>query len=107
MSRAKPVSFYLALLVVFHPKPVRLLSKPRAGRHGAEGGDHVAVHIENLDHRVRGKLIASGSEFHGSGNFLRSDESVGRVVAIERDCERVSCQLRPCSLFSLSCFGSA
>jgi len=83
------VSFCLALQIVFHFKPVRLLFKPRGGRHGAEGGDHVAVRIENFDHRVRGKLVAASSEFHGSRNFLRSDESAARVVAIESECERV------------------
>ncbi len=65
------------------------LFKPRAGGHGAEGGDDVAVRIENLDRRMRGKLVAAGSELQGSGNFLRSDESAARIVAIERECERV------------------
>lgn len=89
MERAKPRIFLLIFEGCLSPQRVCLLFKPRTGRTGAEGGDHVAVHIENLDHRVRGKVIATGSEFQGSGNFLGSDENTVRVVAIERECERV------------------
>jgi hypothetical protein len=75
--------------VVFHFERVRLLFKPGGGRPAAEGGDQVAVCVENFYHRVRCKLIAAGPEFHGSGNFVRSDENAARVVSIERECERV------------------
>jgi hypothetical protein len=70
-------------------KPIRFLFEPRAGRPGAEGGDHVVVRIQNFDDSVRCKLIAAGSEFHGRRNFLRSDENAARVIAIERECVRV------------------
>ena len=54
---------------------------------GAEGGDHVAVRIENLDYRMRYKLIAACREFQSRRNFLRSDKNAARVIAII--CERV------------------
>ena len=65
----------------------RCLFKPRARGRSAEGGDHVVVSVQNTDYRMRYKLIAACSEFQGRRNFLRSDKSAARVIAII--CERL------------------
>ncbi len=49
MDAPNPGSFCLALLVVFHFKPLRLLFKPRSSPRGARGKDQIAVGVEDLD----------------------------------------------------------
>src|SRR4029077_8776732 len=65
------------------------LFKPRASDYSAEGAAHVAIGIQNLDCRVRCKLVAASSEFQGRRHFLRSDKNAARVIAIVREGVRV------------------
>jgi hypothetical protein len=69
MDAPNPGSFCLALLVVCHFKPLRLLFKPRSSPSFARGKEQIAVGVEDLDYVATLEAVGAGEEDLGRQIF--------------------------------------
>jgi len=88
MDAPNPGSFCLALLVVCHFKPLRLLFKPRSSRPAAAGEEQIAIGIEELDRASTSEAVGGG-ELYRFGSFTSAVKIAFRGIAVKHSSIRV------------------